>query len=439
MYGETFKIGGIYSLKVLSIVRQKGIYFFTLQYKGKTTKPQWAKRGLSYHTCILPEQEKTDTEQFIGQTIQCRVAYFMDGFPVLEQVDESNPTHSNSLLPIFNHNATSQTNKKTALRGVSSSRRQTKEPLSTPKPAEQPCIPLPKEEQRVPVGAIYSIREGTKQEQEHKQATAKARKKDSGNQEKTSQITVLETRAKNGDTEAQFELGQHYEKNGKKQLAHQWYKKAAEQDHADAKFRLGVLYLQKAISYLQNAASQSHAQAALELEKLTKPGERTIPVDAPQHIWLHDTEENKQLSISRISRETHKTGIGYHAETSYQSQDFFTYEMVVKSGAQGQEDDKEADVNLLRVWMEQHSSVEGCEDTDIADGVTGNHGSGMDTSIWEMKEAEKWAITETEPSGHALVDSEQHDIDLKEPPSAPTTGCFFCRLLDKLSIFFSRK
>ena len=88
MNAETFKIGEIYGLKVQGIVRQNGINFFTLRYKGKNTKPRWAKRGLTYHTPILPEQDNTDTEQFIGKTIQCRVAYFIDDFPVFEQVDE---------------------------------------------------------------------------------------------------------------------------------------------------------------------------------------------------------------------------------------------------------------------------------------------------------------------------------------------------------------
>ena len=57
MNAETFKIGEIYGLKVQGIVRQNGINFFTLRYKGKNTKPRWAKRGLTYHTPILPEND----------------------------------------------------------------------------------------------------------------------------------------------------------------------------------------------------------------------------------------------------------------------------------------------------------------------------------------------------------------------------------------------
>ena len=187
---------------------------------------------------------------------------------------------------------------------------------------------------------------------------------------------------------------------------------------------------------MQNAASQSHAQAVQELERLTKPVKMSIPIGALQHIWLHDTEEDEQFSVSRINRQTHKTGIGYPAGTSYQAQDFSAYEMVVGKEAKGQEEEnKKADGGLLRVWMEQHSSMEGCVDTDIADGVTGNQGNDTDSGIWRMKEEEKCA--ETESSGHVQVDGEQHNFDMKE--ASPVSGCICCRLIQRLKTIFSIK
>lgn len=300
-----------------------------------------------------------------------------------------------------------------------------------------PSLSIPKEEERILVENL-SPGQASKFKQPHgpNQPAGKTDNQSAVPPKKTSKISTLEKQAENGDLNAQFELGHYYEKKGKKQQAHKWYKKAAEQGHADAKFRLGVLHLEIAIRYMQNAASQNHAQAAQELERLTKPVEMSIPIGALQHIWLHDTEEDEQFSVSRINRQTHKTGIGYPAGTSYQAQDFSAYEMVAGKEAQGQkEENKKENAGLLRVWMELHSSMESCEDTNIADGITGNQGNDTDSGIWRMKEEEKCA--ETESSGHVQVDGEQHNFDMKE--ASPVSGCICCRLIQRLKTIFSIK
>lgn len=276
-----------------------------------------------------------------------------------------------------------------------------------------PSLTIPKEEERVLVEVLTPRKAAaTKQFQKPKQATAKAGKQVSEPPAKTRKIKALETRAENGDKDAQFELGQHYEKKGSKKQANQWYQRAAELGHMDAKFRLGVLYLQKAIKLFQDAAEQNHVQAVEELDRLTKPGATPLPDSVLQHIWMHDTEEDEQFSISSLNRQTHKTGVGYPAGTSYQAQDFSAYEVVAEKATH--EEDKEEDADLLRVWMERHSSVEGGEAISIADGATGNHGNDDDTNIWPEEEEEECA--ETEASGHVEVDSEQRNIELSDTP-----------------------
>ncbi len=253
---------------------------------------------------------------------------------------------------------------------------------------------------------------------------------------KTSIISFLEKQAENGDANAQFELGQYFEKKGKKQQAHRWYKKATEQGHVDAKFRLGLLYLQKAISYLQNAASQNHEQAVEELDRLTKSEETPIPEKALHHVWINDASGERGMDISRIERLGHKTGVSHPVNTTCHVHVFSAYEIPKEKDTASIEPNEhlETEADLLRVWMEKHSSVENCEGIAIANGATGNHGDEEDSGIWEMAVEE---CAETESSGHELVDGEQHNIDRKETPSV--SGCICCRLIQWLKTIFSIK
>ena len=305
----------------------------------------------------------------------------------------------------------------------------------TEAPTIPPSISIPNEEQPVLIEVLTPRKPSkAKQPQETKQKTAKTGNNSVGSPEKPSKLTELETRAENGDANAQFELGKHYEQKGSKKQANQWYQRAAGLGHMDAKFRLGVLYLQKAIKLFQDAAEQNHEQAVEELDRLTKLRVTPIPDSALQHIWMHEANEDERFSITRINRQTHKTGAGYPAGTSYQAQDFSAYEMVAEK--ETQEKDKEDDADLLRVWMERHSSMEGGEDISIADGLTGNHGNDDDTHIWLEEEEEECA--ETEASGHVEVDSEQHNIELSDTPPAPVFGCIFCRFIHWIKYLFSQ-
>lgn len=305
----------------------------------------------------------------------------------------------------------------------------------TEAPTIAPSISIPNEEQPILVEVLTP---GKPAEGKQPQATKQKAEKNGNNTaesaKKTNRITALVTRADNGDTDAQFELGQHYEKKGSIKQANQWYQKASERGHMDAKFRLGVLYLQKAIKLFQDAAEQNHVQAVEELDRLTRPGATLIPDSVLQHMWMHDADEDERFRISRINRQTHKTGISYPAVTSYQKQDFSANEIVAEKEAQ--EADNEEDVDILSVWMERHSSMEGSEGICIVDGATGNHEAIVDTDIWTEEEEEECA--ETESSGHVKVESEQHNIELSNSPPAPVSGCICCPLIHGIKNLFSQ-
>lgn len=92
-------------------------------------------------------------------------------------------------------------------------------------------------------------------------------------------IEQLTERANNGDTQAQFELGESYYSKGVKEdyeLSAYWYQKAAEQGLDLAQYKLGLCYYlgegvaqdyNLAVSWWQKAAEQGHAQAKSELAK----------------------------------------------------------------------------------------------------------------------------------------------------------------------------
>ena len=101
-----------------------------------------------------------------------------------------------------------------------------------------------------------------------------------------SNFNEIEKKAKQGDAEAQFNLGVLYdigkgvEQNHTK-AAH-WYQRAANQEHATARFNLGVSYYNgegvkqnhtKAANFFRLAAEQGHAKAQFNLGALYYKGE----------------------------------------------------------------------------------------------------------------------------------------------------------------------
>ncbi len=106
--------------------------------------------------------------------------------------------------------------------------------------------------------------------------------------------------AKQGDANAQFNLGLMYSKGrGVPQdfaKALQWYRKAAEQGNVSAQFSLGIFYATgrgvpqddaEAVGWWHKAAEQGHANAQYNLGLMYSKG-RGIPQDYAQaHMWYN--------------------------------------------------------------------------------------------------------------------------------------------------------
>ena len=244
------------------------------------------------------------------------------------------------------------------------------------------------EEKKIEPQMMFNVTPGIP-EKRHKQDSCKTNKipeKQEKSKNKQKAITIPQS----PPAGSLYKSGKEHEAKGELEDAIKYYRAAFESGFTPAGYNLAKLFMTLAVDLFTQVAKQGHIGAQRELDKLTTPVVSAIPDGVLQHIWLHDTEVDEQFSVSRINRQMHKTGVGYPAGTSYHAQDFSAYEMVVKNEAQEQEDDKE-----------------------------------------EAK------CTETESSGHELVDGEQHYIDLLEPLSDPMAGCFFCRLLQQLKQLFT--
>jgi hypothetical protein len=85
--------------------------------------------------------------------------------------------------------------------------------------------------------------------------------------------SIMES-AKQGDVSRQFLLGGCYYSENDFQSATKWFTKAAEQNHLEAQYILGMLYLsklqdfEKAIHWLSRASLFGHTGATEELEQL---------------------------------------------------------------------------------------------------------------------------------------------------------------------------
>lgn len=81
----------------------------------------------------------------------------------------------------------------------------------------------------------------------------------------TEQIERWLVLAKSGDADAQASLGWEYEDSDPKE-ALRWYRRAAEQGHADAQFALGLMY------YEGRGVQENHAEAAIWLHQAVENG-----------------------------------------------------------------------------------------------------------------------------------------------------------------------
>ena len=103
--------------------------------------------------------------------------------------------------------------------------------------------------------------------------------------------------ARKGNVKAQYNLGKAYQDGKKTKInlkkSYYWYKKAAKQDHTDAQYRLGLIYLggnkaaqkdlEQAKFWLTKAADKNHKKSNRKLNELT-----TIAQNEQREIQLND-------------------------------------------------------------------------------------------------------------------------------------------------------
>lgn len=114
----------------------------------------------------------------------------------------------------------------------------------------------------------------------------------------TAEFLALQTLARAGDRQAQFDLGKAYELgqgSGRARdldAALPWYLKAAEQNHAEAQSRLGAYYEaadkpEEALRWLEKAAAQGHARATNKLASMHDFGQG-VSKDGRKAVELYE-------------------------------------------------------------------------------------------------------------------------------------------------------
>ena len=111
-----------------------------------------------------------------------------------------------------------------------------------------------------------------------------------------------------GDPKAQHALGRLYEHGrgvqGNAQTAMQWYRRAADQGHADSEYRLAVAYAygvggypqdnRETVIWLKLAAEHGHAKARKMLVRAYERGELGLPRDPRQARYWQRQKKSKK-------------------------------------------------------------------------------------------------------------------------------------------------
>jgi hypothetical protein len=102
--------------------------------------------------------------------------------------------------------------------------------------------------------------------------------------------------AKQGDAQAQYELGWTYWRDADYQKAFPWIKAAADHGHSEAGYLLGMAYLngrgtlqnyRAALEQFTKAAEQGHLEAEYRLGILYRDGLATAPDKESAYLWLN--------------------------------------------------------------------------------------------------------------------------------------------------------
>lgn len=283
-----------------------------------------------------------------------------------------------------------------------------------------PSLRIPKEDERILVEVISTAQ--TSKEQKKKQSSQLER----GDQQ-TSDTT---------DADSLYQRGREAEKKGKVKAAHNLYKESAKNGHRGAQQALGKLYLKKALELLGGAQIDIDNLMALILnqEKDSDGGADAAP-----------KERKKREAVSSHQPTTNK----HHREV--EDRHLSPTVVLPNQTPEVPEPAEETEQPRYRVWvyMQGTDAEASIKVVSIPEAPTDTKGSGEPLSGWKMEGSEETPedaeeplpepkCAQTESSGSVIAETEEKRIDLSPREQLAGTGCFFCRLLDKLSAIFSQ-
>ena len=134
---------------------------------------------------------------------------------------------------------------------------------------------------------------------------------------------VLLEKAKAGDAEAQYQLGEiYYSGDGVRRdysQAEIWFRKAAEQGNADSEFMLGGLHHfgqgapqdnAQAFAWVMKAAKQGHEDAEFYISTCYSEGWGVPKDDAKGFVWLRKAAEQGHTNSQDMLGWAYESGIG---------------------------------------------------------------------------------------------------------------------------------
>lgn len=292
-------------------------------------------------------------------------------------------------------------------------------------PTIQPSLPIPKEDERMLVGVISATQSDNNRK---KKQNSQVKGNESQGVPQTNDATNAETL---------YQQGRAAEKQGKISKAHSLYKESAQKGHRGAQLALGKMYLEKALKLLGDSRIDIDSLMALILNQETNS---CGGADAAANVQRkREAVRSHQSTTKQRQRETedttltptvvlpnHAPGIPVPAEKPEQPQ--------YKAWVHTPGTDAEASIEI----------------DSIPEAPTDTEGSGEPLSGWAMEGTEvpeeaaeeptpELKCAQTESSGCEIGETEEKSIDLSPPAPPARMGCFFCRLRDKLSSFFSQQ
>ncbi|OYY94292.1 MAG: hypothetical protein B7Y41_08210 [Hydrogenophilales bacterium 28-61-23] len=109
-------------------------------------------------------------------------------------------------------------------------------------------------------------------------------------------MTQAQRKARQGDSQAQYQLGWFHWQNAEYQQAYKWLKAAADQGHTEAEYLLGMAYLngrgtvqnyRDAMAMFSKSALRGHMEAQYHLGIIYRDGLSTPPDKESAYLWLN--------------------------------------------------------------------------------------------------------------------------------------------------------